>query len=196
MDDDEGKPDEPNDTHTVVRFWKYFEVEGPSRTVIATVVLVGIFALLGLLIYVAVKPSSPHSQPTPNPIPTTASPTPAPTSTVKPASITARCSISQSLKPGVTLQLTYQISTSSAVLAGLGAGLCDNQGNDHSNGRYDRDAFPLTAGSHTYTRLVAIPASLPPGRYELDAEIWPPNHVGQNGYNTWADATCGYMTVP
>lgn len=128
---------------------------------------------------------------------TTASSTPAPTSTVKPSSITVGCSLSRkNLKPGMTLQLTYHISVSSAVLAGLGVGLYDNQGHDHSNGRYDRNAFPLMAGSHSYTRLVAIRANLAPGRYEMDAEIWPPHHVGQNGFNTWADHRCAYMTVP
>lgn len=120
-----------------------------------------------------------------------------PLGTAKPASITVRCSLSQRiLRPGLTLQMTYHISSSSPVLAGLGAGLYDNQGNDHSNGRYDRNAAPLMAGAHTYTRLVVMPAHLPPGRYELDAEVWPPNHVGQNGFNTWTNATCAYMTVP
>jgi hypothetical protein len=125
------------------------------------------------------------------------SPTPAVTSTAKPKSITVRCSLSQrKLKPGMILQLTYHVFTSSAVRASLGVGVYDNQGNDHSNGRYDRNEYPLMAGDHSYSRQVAIPRNLASGRYEMDAEIWPPNHVGQNGFNDWTDAFCAYMTVP
>lgn len=121
----------------------------------------------------------------------------APASTGRPTSLTVRCSLSRrKLAPGMTLRLTYHVFSSSAVLAGLGAGIYDSRGDDHSSGRYDRNAFALMAGSHTYTRLVQVPAHLPRGRYELDAEIWPPHHVGQNGFNTWADNRCVFITVP
>jgi hypothetical protein len=75
----------------------------------------------------------------------------------------------------------------------LGAGLYDEKGNDHSNGDGDVSSFTLKQGNSSPSRPVTIPAHLPPGKYELDAEIWPANAVGQNGINDLTDATCGYF---
>jgi hypothetical protein len=123
--------------------------------------------------------------------------TPTPTLTPIPtAVIRVKCSISQQLRPGITVQLTYDIESSHGLTVGLGAGLYDNVGTDHSTGYGDLDSVPLAIGKNTETRPVLIPGSLPPGRYELDAEIWPQNKVGTNGANTLAEATCAYFDVP
>jgi hypothetical protein len=105
------------------------------------------------------------------------------------------CTISGSLRPGQTIQMTYHFDSSAARPVGLGAGLYDNVGNDHSTGTGDIGNYEMAAGRTTKSRPVPIPAHLPPGRYELDAELWPPNEVGRNGAQTIAAATCGYLTV-
>ena len=110
--------------------------------------------------------------------------------------ITVSCALSQiSLRPGMTVQLTYHIHASSATTVGLGAGLYDSQGNDHSTGTGDIDSIAIPAGASIESRPVPIPAGLPPSTYELDAEIWPPNEIGDTGVNDYADATCTLFAV-
>lgn len=106
------------------------------------------------------------------------------------------CKLStEALKPGATFQMTYEIHSNEAVAVGLGAALYDNQGTDHSTGYGDIDSTLLPIGQSSESRPVLIPSGLPAGRYEVDAEIWPNNEVGQNGANTLADATCAFFNV-
>ena len=112
-----------------------------------------------------------------------------------PIATSVGCSIQGTMKPGQTLQLTYHFDSSAARQVGLGAGLYNNVGTDKSTGVGDINNYQLTGGKTAKTRSVPIPAHLPPGRYELDAELWPPNEVGQNSAQTITAATCGYITV-
>lgn len=96
----------------------------------------------------------------------------------------------------MTVQLTYHIDSSTPRQVGLGAGLYDEQGNDHSNGDGDVSSATIQQGQSSPSRAVIIPANLPPGKYELDAEIWPPNEIGQNNINELVDATCTYFNIP
>jgi hypothetical protein len=108
-----------------------------------------------------------------------------------------KCTLNQTtLRPGITVQLTYEIDTNQPTPAGLGAGLYDNQGKDRSTGYGDINSLSLPAGRSTKSRSVKIPANLAPGKYELDAEVWPANEVGANGANTLADGTCEHFRVP
>jgi hypothetical protein len=119
------------------------------------------------------------------------------TSSSGPLKLAVRCTIDRSqLRAGVTMQLTYTINSTRQINVGLGAGVYDQTGNDHSTGFGDIDSIPLTPGRNVKERPLQIPGSLPPGRYEVDAEIWPPNKVGADGSNTLADGTCGYFNVP
>jgi hypothetical protein len=108
---------------------------------------------------------------------------------------TVSCTLSKSLQPGQTAQLTYHFVSSGGQPIGLGAGLYDSSGNDHSTGHGDIGSYTVMAGRTSRTRPVPIPARLPAGRYELDAELWPANEVGANGIQTIATAACGYLTV-
>jgi hypothetical protein len=112
-----------------------------------------------------------------------------------PTTTTVSCTINASLQPGRTIQLTYHFNSATARRAGLGAGLYDATGNDHSTGAGDINSYEIAPGRTAKSRPVPVPAKLPPGRYELDAELWPPNKVGQNGAQTIASATCGFLTV-
>jgi hypothetical protein len=78
---------------------------------------------------------------------------------------------------------------------GLSAGLYDEEGNDRSNGDGDISSYTLEEGNSNPSRPVTIPRHLPAGRYEIDAEIWPANEIGQNGINDLTDARCAYFTV-
>jgi hypothetical protein len=91
--------------------------------------------------------------------------------------------------------MTYNMTLNHGDTVGLGAGIYDESGNDHSTGDGDIGSIYLPPGPDTKSRPVPIPGNLPPGTYEIDAEIWPPNEVGQNGANTLADATCAYFSV-
>lgn len=134
-------------------------------------------------------PAPQPSTPAPNPIPTSPSPS-AP-------QITLTCTLGHTqIRPGATIDLTYNMNSTATRQVGLGAGLYDEQGNDHSNGDGDISSFTLKQGSGSPSRPVTIPARLPPGRYELDAEIWPANQIGQNGVNDFVDAPCAHFTVP
>jgi hypothetical protein len=130
-------------------------------------------------------------------IPTSpASPTPTSSSPLTPQ-ITLTCTLGRTqIRPGATIELTYNVNSTTTRQVGLGAGLYDEQGNDHSNGDGDISSFTLKQGSGNPSRPVTIPAKLPPGRYELDAEIWPANQIGQNGINDFVDAACARFAVP
>lgn len=134
---------------------------------------------------------------TPGPKITPHSGPPTNTATAAVSSMTLSCSLSQQrLRPGMTVQLTYHVDSPVIRQAGLGAGLYDAQGNDDSNGDGDVDSIALHQGWNSLSRPVTIPANLQPGQYELDAEIWPANEIGQNGVNDLIDATCTYFKVP
>lgn len=118
---------------------------------------------------------------------------PAPAATL-PLQVT--CTLSQwNLRPGLTLRLTYHINSPVARQVGLGAGLYDNRGRDHSNGDGDIDDITVPKGRSSLSRPVVIPANLPASTYELDAEIWPPDEVGKNGVNDLTDASCTFFHV-
>ena len=129
------------------------------------------------------------------PVPSTESPTVTTPATVSSMKLT--CSLSQKrLRPGMTVQLTYHVDSPAARQVGLGAGLYDEQGNDDSNGNGDIASMSLQEGWNSPSRPVTIPANLAPGQYELDAEIWPANEIGQDGVNDLIDTTCTYFNVP
>ena len=154
----------------------------------------------------AVHTASVNGTPKPNPttfspIPTiipsaTSSPVPS-TASPSPIDIGLKCSLNtRSPHPGMTVKMIYNISMNQGDVVGLGAGIYDSSGNDHSTGYGDIDSIQLSSGQITESRPVSIPSRLSSGRYEIDAEIWPRNEVGRNGANTIADATCGYFSVP
>jgi hypothetical protein len=123
------------------------------------------------------------------------SPTPTASSPGHP--ITLNCSLSTGrIRVGMTLKLTYHVYLPAAREVGLGVGLYDEQGNDSSNGDGDVGSIALQPGLNSPSRLVTIPASLPAGKYELDAEVWPPNEIGQNGVNDLVDTQCATFVVP
>jgi hypothetical protein len=110
--------------------------------------------------------------------------------------VTASCEVlSGKLVPGVITRITYHINANESFQAGLGAGLYDNAGHDHSTGYGDIDDLTVPKGLTSASRPVLLPQNLPAGYYEITGEIWPANEIGQNGINTYADPTCGYFTV-
>jgi hypothetical protein len=110
--------------------------------------------------------------------------------------VTASCKVvSGQRTPGSIIWITYHINASESLQAGLGAGVYDNNGNDHSTGYGDIDDFALPKGLTSVSRPVLLPQDLPASYYEVTGEIWPANEIGQNGFNTYADPTCGYFTV-
>ncbi|MGH3837739.1 MAG: hypothetical protein ACRDSF_18855 [Pseudonocardiaceae bacterium] len=92
--------------------------------------------------------------------------------------------------------MTYNIDTTAAVDVGLGAGLYDEHGNDHSPGTGDVDNLPVATGFKRVTRPFIVPADLKPGSYELTAEVWPANKIGSPGVETLADSPCALVTIP
>lgn len=110
--------------------------------------------------------------------------------------VTASCAVvSGQLVPGAIIRITYHINDNESFQAGLGAGLYDNAGHDHSTGYGDIDDLTLPKGLTSASRPVLLPQNLPAGYYEVTGEIWPANEIGQNGIGTYADPTCGYFTV-
>lgn len=99
----------------------------------------------------------------------------------------------QHAERGQKIKLTYEIYAPTPVHAGLGAGLYDNAGNDHTNGTGDRDDVPLTVGRQNVTRQIEIPRDLTGGRYEITAEVWPANRIGSGA--TLADDSCTTVTL-
>jgi len=118
---------------------------------------------------------------TPNSTPTVSISTSAPT-IVTPLNIILTCSLNtQSLHSGMTIIMTYAMTLSQRASVGLGAAIYDSSGNDDSTGYGDIDDIQLPQGQVTESRPVPIPSNLPPGNYEIDAEVWPPNEIGQDG---------------
>lgn len=146
-------------------------------------------------------PSRPGASPTASSSasPAVLGPTPSPslTSTSASPNLNLRCSLNtRALHLAMMVTMSYNVTLNRADTVGLGAAIYDNSGNDHSTGYGDVDSIQLTSGQTNKSRPLPIPSNLPSGRYEIDAEIWPPNEVGQNGANTIADALCAYFTVP
>jgi hypothetical protein len=194
----------------IVGAGKYVNVEIPSLRVWARVFLFVIGVIIFTLAFIlplnntkssithsiAASTSPPQLTGSPAASPTSQvpiSPTPSPTI----SSMTLTCSLSQKqLRPGMTIMLTYHVNSPVTRQVGLGAGLYDEPGNDHSNGDGDVSDTTLQQGLSSQSRPVTIPANLPAGKYELDAEIWPANEIGQNNVNTLTDAPCAYFSVP
>jgi hypothetical protein len=110
--------------------------------------------------------------------------------------VTVSCAVvSGQLVPGAIVQITYHINANESFPAGLGAGVYDNAGNDHSTGYGDQPDLMISKGQTSISRPVLLSPKLPAGYYEITGEIWPPNEIGTNGKNTIADRTCGYFTV-
>lgn len=113
-----------------------------------------------------------------------------------PKHVTVECDAPPRILPGKLATLAYDIKTQAAVDVGLGAGLYDEDGVDHSRGTGDRDSVGLQRGNNRVTRPFMVPADLPAGTYELNAEIWPANLIGDDGVETLADSPCGFVTIP
>jgi hypothetical protein len=146
-----------------------------------------------------VRASGPESSHPVSPtLPSSSSPTgTAGISSDTPVSINVECILStRSPRPGMTITMTYKLFLNRADKVGLGAAIYDNSGNDDSTGTGDIDSIQLPQGQVSESRPVPIPGDLSPGNYEIDAEIWPANEVGQDGANTIADPTCAYFSVP
>jgi hypothetical protein len=112
------------------------------------------------------------------------------------ARIAVVCEGPRSMKPGEVVILTYTISSSVARDVGLGAGLYDEAGDDHSTGFGDVDSLRIEKSPRNIAkRQFEIPAKLSAGRYEVQAEIWPANEVGVDPANTFAEGQCGSLTV-
>jgi len=183
----------------------FFQVTLPSLPIWARVVACGAGIAIFVISFFPALYGGSSKQPTSSPptsapatLPVTTAPQVASTPSITPGPLhlAVNCALNPAhVHRGITVQLTYEIGLNRPMQAGLGAGLYDNQGNDHSNGYGDIDSVFLPAGNTTKTRPVVIPASLAPGRYELDAEVWPPNKVGANGANTRGSAICSYFRV-
>ncbi len=63
-----------------------------------------------------------------------------------PVATSVGCTITGSLQPGQTVELTYHFDSSAARQIGLGAGLYDNTGKDHSTGHGDIGSYQLAPG--------------------------------------------------
>lgn len=113
-----------------------------------------------------------------------------------PVRISVTCEAPPRIRPGELIGLTYSIDATAAVDVGLGAGLYDEQGTDHSTGTGDVDNLPVAAGFKRVSRPFKVPADLKPGSYELTAEVWPANKIGDEGVETLADSHCALVTIP
>ncbi|HEX8860563.1 MAG TPA: hypothetical protein VGC06_16020 [Actinomycetes bacterium] len=112
------------------------------------------------------------------------------------AALTVACALPEHVSPGETITLVYGIDAPKPMHVGLGAGVYDGKGHDHSTGLGDVDDLALAAGATHQTRPVEIPDSLPSGRYEVAIELWPANQIGEDGADTLADRPCGSFEVP
>lgn len=134
----------------------------------------------------AVSPQSPG--------PAVASPSAGATNDVSPPSVSVTCSgMPSTMKRGATFSMTYDVVSASTRQVGLGAALYDGSGADQADGTGDENAVSLSVGHTTTTRSVSVPASLSPGTYEVDGELWPPNQIG-NG-EPLTSASCGNVQV-
>lgn len=119
--------------------------------------------------------------------------TPPPVSTAR--SLNVRCRLDRPPRPGTTVQLTYRVTSSEDLRVGLGAGLYDDAGNDHSTGEGDQDSVEIPVGTSNLTRPVLVPRDLARGHYELNGEIWPENRVGAEGAELLREAPCARFVV-
>jgi hypothetical protein len=170
-------------------------------------IITGILGLVGVLAGIIISNhSSALSQPnlsrslSPSPAPPTSPntifPTPSSPSPSQKLNVTVACRIPPSVHSDERITATYTITSNQAVKVGLGAGVYDSGGADHSIGAGDQDGYQLTAGIHTAIRIIELPAGLSADQYEIDAEIWPDGKIGANGANVLAEATCGTFNVP
>jgi hypothetical protein len=97
--------------------------------------------------------------------------------------------------PGAQVTLKAVILAGRARVVDLGAGLYDEDGEDSSTGFGDLDSYQLVSGGQEPERLLEIPASLKPGRYEVVAELWNARDKGVNGKEAIGEATCATFTV-
>jgi len=150
-------------------------------------IITGVLALAGVLAGIFL---SNHSSASPTP------PSPSPSEKLN---ISVACKIPPGVHSGEQITATYTITSNQEVKVGLGAGVYDSGGTDHSTGTGDQDGYQLRAGTQKVTRIIALPAGLSADQYEIDAEIWPDGRIGANGANganVLAEATCGTFSVP
>jgi len=131
-------------------------------------------------------------------------PTAAPTTTaaavltpLKAADVTVDCAVSPAPQLGSAVTMTYTLTATRPGTVGLGAGVVDENVNDHGvDDSGDRNSYALHAGIQQYTRTLRLPAKLPKGSYDISAEVWPTGQVGKDGVETLTDETCATLTVP
>lgn len=127
----------------------------------------------------------------------TSSPSPAanaaPSSSAGPL-VSVSCSgMSPTMKLDSTFSMTYDILSPSVQQVALGAALYDSTGADQADGTGDENVVSLAVGHTSNTRSVLIPASITPGSYEVDGEVWPASQIG-NG-DPLASSSCGIIQV-
>ncbi|WP_426513155.1 hypothetical protein ACPPVO_22515 [Dactylosporangium sp. McL0621] len=140
------------------------------------------------------SPSPPSSaNPTPSAMPSSPAPVRMPPPPVSPKVVSVACGAPTSARPGQTITLTYGFNAAGPIVVGLGAGLYDTAGGDHANGDGDVDEASLAVGGTVKTRPFTVPPGLTPGTYELVAEVWPANQIGEG--ETLAEGACGALVV-
>lgn len=98
---------------------------------------------------------------------------------------------------GLAFDVTYRVKATRSGLVGLGAGVYDEAGVDYARGDGDVSQHVLPAGDAIINRSVVVADSAPMGRYEVVAELWPADKIGQEGVEVLlrGEATCGTVTV-
>lgn len=96
-------------------------------------------------------------------------------------------------RPGQVAILTYAIEAVRDGTVALGAGVYDEAGEDQSEGTGDQDRYVARHGRHLVSRPMVVPAGLRAGRFEIVAELWPPDDIGQG--DSIAEANCAVITV-
>jgi hypothetical protein len=91
---------------------------------------------------------------------------------------------------GVPVEVTYSIKTSRQIAVGLGVGIYDEEGVDHSKGFGDRAYVPLEEGDTAISRPIKVPTDYKVGTCEVVAEVWAGNKIGESGVDTLGEATC------
>ena len=136
-----------------------------------------------------------------HPGPSSATPsTPSPSSssppTPLPSILSVSCTVPSDAKPGQIISMYYVIKSPKQDVVGFGAAIRPpgaSEEDDESQGEGDKSAFPIEHGDNPGTRQVTFPDGLKPGRYEISAELYPKNMIGQT--EALADAPCGSVTV-
>jgi hypothetical protein len=176
-----------------------------SEHIIAAVTGATIAGIFGLIVAFISNhsPDSPQPGPSRSSSPQTITPTtpgPKPVSSPIPSpsqklNISVACKIPRAVHEGERITAIYSITSNRSVKVGLGAGVYDSGGNDHSTGTGDEDGYQLTVGSQAVTRIIVLPTGLSADQYEIDAEIWPNGDIGATRANVLAEATCGFFNV-